>query len=182
MEDKRKYTKEELAEILEQLGISGVYADGINAFVSDEDGFEYSVWKVDAADGPYVLKLAKGLEAEDIGGKINLPALLLGISDGIGRRVGVVMVVAVLMQCLVVGDHMDMRMVHHGNSAGLHHLHLQLTTASLDGFESTLVNARLFGSVDCLGDGLAVDNKADSDLRGIERLEVGQAREMRRHL
>lgn len=64
MEDKRKYTKEELAEILEQLGISGVCVDRINAFVSDEDGFEYSVWKVDAADGPYVLKLAKGLETE----------------------------------------------------------------------------------------------------------------------
>ena len=92
------------------------------------------------------------------------------------------MVVPVLVQCLVVSDHMDMRMAHHGNSAGLHHLHLQLTTASLDGFEGTFVDAWLFGAVDCLGDSLDIDNKADSDLRGIERLEVGQARKMRRHL
>ena len=93
-----------------------------------------------------------------------------------------VMVVFMLMQGIMVGNHMYMGVAYHRDPAGLHDLHSQLATASLGGFESAFIDAWLLGAVNRLGDSLAIDDKTDFDLRGVKRFEIGEAREVCSHL
>ena len=64
MEEKQRPTNDTLKAILKKLGLSGIVDEAIHAFVSDEDGYEYAVWKIDTGEKPVVLKRAKGMELE----------------------------------------------------------------------------------------------------------------------
>ena len=61
MEEKRMLTAEELSDILSYFGLS---AAKLRQFKAAEDGSPYAVWHVQAETEDYVLKRAKGLEAE----------------------------------------------------------------------------------------------------------------------
>lgn len=64
MEEKQTPTRAELVEIMALLGYQGLSTDAFHPFLSEEDGSEYAVWRVDAGDRKYVLKRAKGSEIE----------------------------------------------------------------------------------------------------------------------
>lgn len=55
---------DELATILEKLGLPNIGAETINVFTADEDGGEYAVWLIDTEREKYVLKRAKAFELE----------------------------------------------------------------------------------------------------------------------
>ncbi len=59
-----QYTKNELKQILAELGVINIADSGINAFICAEDGCEYSVWKIERDGTKNVLKKAKGMEIE----------------------------------------------------------------------------------------------------------------------
>ena len=65
MEEQKQFpTTDELRRILGQMGLHSVADDAISAFRSEEDGCPYAVWRIDADGATYVLKRAKGYEAE----------------------------------------------------------------------------------------------------------------------